>query len=170
MESPQVASTKTLIGGLDGLTGHPDIRVAVLDGPVDTSHPCFQGAHFEHLPGLCSTLEAPDTLVAHGTHVASLIFGQPGSSVEGLCPQCTGVFIPVFCDGRGRLPQHELARGLEQAAEAGAHIINLSGGQWSDCAAADPMLQKALDYCLQAGILIVAAAGNDGCECHHADN
>ncbi len=167
MEAPQVASTKSLIAGLEGLTGHPDIRIAVLDGPVDTTHPCFQGAHFEQLPGLCTSNEAPESMIAHGTHVASLIFGQPGSPVGGLSPQCTGLFIPVFCDGRGRLPQHELARGLEQAAEAGAHIINLSGGQWSDCAAADPMLQKALDHCLKAGILLVAAAGNDGCECHH---
>lgn len=167
VESPRVARTKTLIAGLDGLTGHPDIKVAVLDGPVDATHACFQGARLDSLPGLCSSEEAPDSLVAHGTHVASLLFGQPGTAIEGLCPQCSGVLIPVFCDGRGRLPQHELARGLEQAAEAGVHVVNLSGGQWSDCAAADPLLQKALDHCLNAGILIVAAAGNDGCECHH---
>src|SRR5208337_5445185 len=29
--------------------GDPEIVIAVLDGPVDTSHPCFQGANLTHL-------------------------------------------------------------------------------------------------------------------------
>ncbi|MDJ0532387.1 MAG: hypothetical protein QNJ70_07810 [Xenococcaceae cyanobacterium MO_207.B15] len=38
----------------DKSLGHPDICVAILDGPVDRSHPCFNGANLTGLPSLVS--------------------------------------------------------------------------------------------------------------------
>ncbi|MFK7787076.1 MAG: PatA/PatG family cyanobactin maturation protease, partial [Crocinitomicaceae bacterium] len=46
-------------------------------------------------------------------------------------------------------------------------IINISGGQFSKTGDANLFLQKAIDKCSKAGVLIVAAAGNDGCDCIH---
>lgn len=104
---------------------------------------------------------------AHGTHVASIIFGQPSSLVEGIAPQCKGLIIPVFADDRLRASQLDLARAIEQAVEAGAHIINISGGQLTDFGEAEGWLENAVNLCQQNNVLIVSAAGNDGCDCLH---
>src|SRR5437588_198501 len=53
------------------------------------------------------------------------------------------------------------------AARAGAHVINISGGQSAPSGSAIPLLVDAVRACAARGILIVAAAGNDGCECLH---
>jgi cyanobactin maturation PatA/PatG family protease len=76
--------------------------------------------------------------------------------------------VPVFSDNRrGSLSQLDLARAINQAVEQGAHVINISGGQLAQATEADPMLAKAVESCNQNNVLIVAAAGNDGCECLH---
>jgi cyanobactin maturation PatA/PatG family protease len=51
--------------------------------------------------------------------------------------------------------------------ENGAHIINVSGGQYDPAGQAHPLLASAVTQCERRGVLIVAAAGNDGCECLH---
>lgn len=104
---------------------------------------------------------------SHGTHVASVIFGQPGSPVTGVAPECRGLIVPVFADDRGSASQLDLARAIEQAANAGAHVINLSGGQLTDAGEAEGWLENAVRLCEERNILLVAAAGNDGCECLH---
>jgi hypothetical protein len=63
--------------------------------------------------------------------------------------------------------QLDLARALTQAILAGAHIINVSGGQFSPAGMAHPLLADVVRDCARRGVLIVAAAGNEGCECLH---
>ena len=60
-----------------------------------------------------------------------------------------------------------MARALLTAAEAGAQIINVSGGEFSPSGSAHPILADAVRECAARGILIVAAAGNQGCRCLH---
>lgn len=148
--------------------GSPDICIALLDGLVDMTHPCFQGANLEYLPTLVSREDESTAgpMARHGTHIASILFGQPDSPVEGIAPGCRGLIIPVFCDRR-HLSQLDLARGIQQAVEAGAHVINISGGQPSDGGEADAFLQDAVRLCQERNVLIVAAVGNDGCSCLH---
>src|ERR1700704_2536161 len=64
--------------------GDPRIRVAVLDGPVDTSHPCFRGARLTQLPTLAPGNANDGPASRHGTHVASIIFGQAGAPIPGV--------------------------------------------------------------------------------------
>jgi len=150
------------------LLGHPEICIAVLDGPVDQSHPCFDGANLTVLPTLVADgAKADGAMSSHGTHVASIIFGQPGSPVTGVAPQCRGLIVPVFADDRCSATQLDLARGIEQAANAGAQVINLSGGQLTDFGEAEGWLENAVRLCQERNILLVAAAGNDGCDCLH---
>jgi cyanobactin maturation PatA/PatG family protease len=149
-------------------TGDSKICVAVLDGLVDQNHPCFVGAKLTKLSTLVQGEATADgTMSVHGTHVASVIFGQPNSVVEGIAPNCRGLIIPVFSDTGRRLSQLDLSRAMEQAVDAGAHIINISGGQLTDVGEADGWLEKAVQLCNENNVLIVAAAGNDGCECLH---
>jgi cyanobactin maturation PatA/PatG family protease len=46
-------------------------------------------------------------------------------------------------------------------------VINLSGGQLTDAGEAEGWLENAVRLCEERNILLVAAAGNDGCECLH---
>jgi cyanobactin maturation PatA/PatG family protease len=148
--------------------GNNSICIAVLDGPVDRNHPCFQGADLTYLPTLVrGEAQTNGNMSIHGTHVASIIFGQPGSSVEGIAPRCKGIIVPIFADDRRKTSQLDLARGIEQAVNAGAHIINISGGQLTEIGEAEGWLESAVQLCNDNNVLIVAAAGNDGCNCLH---
>jgi cyanobactin maturation PatA/PatG family protease len=162
----------TNIPGLNKLwaetQGDPNITVAVLDGIVDQTHPCFHGADLTRLSSLVSG-EANEngSMSAHGTHVASIIFGQPNSPVHGIAPNVRGLIIPVFADDRLLLSQLDLARAIEQAINEGAQIINVSAGQLTDEGEADTWLEKAVRLCQEKNVLLIAATGNDGCECLH---
>ena len=148
--------------------GDEHICIAVLDGPVDQAHPCFAGTTLTRLPSLVKGEARPDgNMSVHGTHVSSIIFGQPGSPVTGIAPRCKGVIVPIFSDDRRSVSQLDLARGIERAVNAGAHVINISGGQLTDFGEAEGWLENAVRLCQQQNVLLVAAAGNDGCECLH---
>lgn len=148
--------------------GDPKICVAVLDGIVDQNHPCFDGADLTRLPSLVlGEASENGSMSTHGTHVASIIFGQPDSPVTGIAPQCRGLIIPVFADESLRLSQLDLSRAIEQAVNNGANIINVSAGQLTDAGEAEKWLEKAIELCQENNVLLIAATGNDGCECLH---
>ncbi|MDJ0671207.1 MAG: S8 family serine peptidase [Microcystis sp. M53598_WE2] len=71
--------------------GASAITVAILDGVVDTDHPCFNGADLTRLPTLVQHQATAGQMSTHGTHIASLIFGQPNSDIQGIAPQCRGL-------------------------------------------------------------------------------
>lgn len=149
--------------------GAPEIRIAILDGPVKASHPCFDGARLTSLPTTVVEAAGNGKMSAHGTHIASMIFGQHGrSTVRGIAPSCSGFIVPIFSDRvDGPTGQLELARAINQAVQQGAHVINISGGELSQSGTATPLLEDAVKQCDRMGTLIVAAAGNDACRCLH---
>lgn len=147
--------------------GDPRICVAVLDGPVDVTHDCFRGASLSSLETTADADVTRGRATMHGTHVASLIFGQQGSSMEGLAPLCRGLIVPIFGEESLSCSQLDLARAILLAVENGAHVINISGGQLAQSSQPLPILAGAIESCVERNVLIVAAAGNDGCECLH---
>ena len=161
--------------GLDSIwaesIGDPSICIAVLDGPVDLSHPCFTGANLTLIESTSPNTADQRVPSQHGTHVASVIFGQHGPPVRGIAPGCRGLIIPVFSqasgDSLGPCSQLDLARAIGLAIQHGAHVINISGGQLEHSGQAHPFLANAVRLCAENGVLIVAAAGNDGCQCLH---
>lgn len=166
------------IPGLHGLWGETlgdsRICIAVLDGPVDLSHTSFAAADITRIETLVLGKADHGPASQHGTHIASVIFAHHDGPVKGIAPGCRGVVIPVFKDGDAGSPgsiapcsQVDLARAINQAVEAGAHIINISGGELTPSGTAHPLLVDAVKDCANRGVLIVAAAGNEGCECLH---
>ncbi len=151
--------------------GDPGVSIAVLDGPVDRSHPSFAGADLRHVETVASGGAGDGPAAAHGTHAASIIFGQRGGPVAGVTPRCRGLIAPIFADGpNGALlpcSQIELARAILLAIEHGAHVVNISGGEPSPSGEAHPILASAIRTCAARGVLVVAAAGNEGCDCLH---
>jgi cyanobactin maturation PatA/PatG family protease len=163
------------VGGIEEVwaetRGDDRVLVAVLDGPVDLAHPTLRGANLRPLDGLVSARPDDGAATRHGTRIARVIFGRPDDPSPGIAPGCSGVAIPIFdsaADGSIRsCSQLDLAQALTRAAVAGARVINVSGGQFSPGGAAHPLLAEVVRDCARQGVLIVAAAGNDGCECLH---
>ena len=132
--------------------GAAEITVAILDGVVDTDHPCFNGADLTRLPTLVQHQATAGQMSTHGTHIASLIFAQPNSDIQGIAPQCRGLLVPVFSDDNRKLSQLDLARAIEQAAENGAKVINISGGALTDMGEAEDWLIRAVEMCNERNI------------------
>jgi cyanobactin maturation PatA/PatG family protease len=151
--------------------GDPRVCIAILDGPVDLSNPCFRGANLREVETLVPNSADKGSASQHGTHVASVVFGQPEGPIQGIAPRCRGLIAPIFTDVVSDSPvpcsQIDLARAILQVTQAGANIINVSGGEFSPSGSAHPILADAIRTSARNGVLIVAAAGNEGCECLH---
>src|SRR4051794_27861749 len=104
-------------------TGDARICVAVLDGPVDLDHPSLKGADLVQLETLASRTVKGGASLAHGTHVASILFGRHDSGIKGMAPDCRGLIVPIFEDlpnGDTRsCSQIDLARAILQASQQG---------------------------------------------------
>lgn len=149
--------------------GSPDICVAVLDGPVDLSHPAFSGANVGAIEMPVSHDEAADR--THGTHVASVVFGQPDTSSPGVAPKSRGIIVPVhaFRGDQSAPAGHppDLAKGIRAALDNGANIVLLHGGALSPDAGMLDALAKALARAAERNVLVVVAAEGDGNEHFH---
>jgi len=103
----------------------------------------------------------------HGTHVAGIIASRgvlPGG-LSGVAPGVTLRSYRVFSNPNGLAQNFTIAKAIERAVENGCDLINLSlsidpvgnpGG-----IAIDPVVQFAMEDAREAGVLPVAAAGND---------
>ena len=159
------------LSDLWGLTlGSPEITIAILDGPCDTTHHSLTQANITKIDLIDSgTIDSPAG--EHGTHTASIILGQHNNQVKGIAPNSHGLIIPIFSStpqgGILACSQPDLARAIRVAADEGANIINISAGQFSFTGTAHPMLADVIEACHSEGRLIVSAVGNDGCSCLH---
>ncbi|MBO0902094.1 PatA/PatG family cyanobactin maturation protease [Jiella sonneratiae] len=147
--------------------GDPRVKIGVVDGPPDLAIAALRDAPIA-VEATMRIAEAhrPD---AHGTEICSLLF----DAANGIAAGCSGLVLPVFFpDPRPsheapRATQTDIARAIYMAVERGVSIVNVSAGQLSSTAEASRHLEDALKLCERSGVLVVAAAGNDGCACLH---
>ena len=95
----------------------------------------------------------------HGTHVAGTIAQSTnnGYGVAGVAFHARLMPVKVLNEN-GWGTTADVADGIRWAAANGAQVINLSlGGPRNS-----RVLQKAIDYALSRGVVVVAAAGNTG--------
>lgn len=97
--------------------------------------------------------------IVHGTHVAGLIgaAGNNGTGVSGVA-WTVSIMALRSLDDEGSGTDQSIAEAMEYAADNGADVINLSLGAYGNSSE----LQAGVDYAQSAGVLIIAAAGNDG--------
>lgn len=95
----------------------------------------------------------------HGTHVAGTIGARlDGTGVVGWAPECSLGCVKVLGDD-GSGDDEGIARGIDYAAQAGAHVINMSlGGGFSQ------MIADACRRAVARGVFMICAAGNEGLE------
>lgn len=119
-----------LLSGIDELRletrGSPVVCAAIVDGSVATEHPCLRTAVLQPRPHRHAGAITAGSRA--GTHAASLIFGQPDTVVEGIAPGCRGLLVPVYGDKPRLVPATELARAIDRAGAAGAHIMAIGSG------------------------------------------
>ena len=65
----------------DDTRGDPRVCVAILDGPVDQSHQSLRGARLTQVESPLMTKPVGGIASQHGTHIASIIFGQHDGSL-----------------------------------------------------------------------------------------
>ena len=95
----------------------------------------------------------------HGTLVASLIAARSdnGVGIAGINPGARIMALKAL-DNSGRGRASSVAEAIVYAAANGARVINLSVGGLD----LTPTEQAAIDYARSTGVVVVAAAGNEG--------
>jgi subtilisin family serine protease len=132
--------------------GDPNILVGVVDTGVSAVTD-LRGKLAKRLWDASTTTSAND-VEGHGTAIASIIAANndDGVGLAGFCGACRLAVYKAF-----PMNEVEFAEGLKGLTDAHVRIINLSiVGQSSD------LVIDALNYALAAGVLVVAASGNDG--------
>lgn len=98
----------------------------------------------------------------HGTQVAGVL-AATGNNSKGIAGvNWTTKVLPLQAiddDAHGNTLT--VARAVFYAANRGVDVINISLGSDSE----DPYLRQAIHYAIDKGIVVVAASGNDGCDC-----
>ncbi len=173
------------------------IRIAVLDSGVDALHPDIApnlGLNMTEIdrsvqPSACDD-GTPQDQQGHGTWVASLAVGAMGSStgrVVGMAPGAVllnikvlqrmpgaGATVAAQCAaGEAEGLVSSLLKGIDDAVAQHADVIVLSLGSIVDLYTGDgaglkTSFDRATHAAASAGVVIVAAAGNDGFDLSNA--
>jgi subtilisin family serine protease len=138
--------------------------VAVVDSGVQADHPDLAGRIG---PGYDEVQRdaTPQDGNGHGTHVMGIIGAATGNGVgiESVAPGATLMPVRVLDDNGSGNPD-TVARGVDWARTHGADVINLSLGSEVPLvgAAEGDAFDAAIRRAIAAGIVVVAAAGNNG--------
>ena len=155
---------------MDRTSGRPELTIGLIDGPVAINHPDLASEHIREIGGNTSGKCSQTNSIAclHGTFVAGILNAKRGSSSPAICPDCTLLTRPVFTEGTSESSQmpnatpQELAAAIFECIEAGSRVINLSLALAQPSIRGELELEQALDHAAAHGVIIVAAAGNQG--------
>lgn len=150
-------------------TGSSAVTVAIIDSGVAANHPDLAGRVVEQLNVSTGKIQPGSTendacRIGHGTWVAGVIgaVGGNGTDVVGVnwrvsILDIAGTHPQASCIG---VTDSSTIAGIDYAIQRRVDVINLS---FSGAANVCPMAyQRTIDRARTAGILVVAAAGNDG--------
>lgn len=150
--------------------GDPSVVVAVIDTGIAYETYNDNGTNYQKMPDFASTAFTAgydfvngDTHAnddnGHGTHVAATIAESTNNGIAGAGLAFNATLMPLKVLNRlGTGSVSDVALAITYAVENGADVINLSLGSTSTT----QTLVTAVADALNAGIVLVAAAGNDG--------
>ena len=100
----------------------------------------------------------------HGTHCAGIVCGDGTAwMATGMAPEATLMCIKSTGE-EGNSGAFNIVKGMEWAVEHGCDVISLSQGIAKASVPDKELLRHACDALLDVGIVVVAAAGNEGSE------
>ena len=132
-----------------------DVIVAVVDSGIDQQHPDLRNS--VHSFTNYVSAESDKDLIGHGTHVSGIIAAGRDNAVgvAGLCAAKIMAVKALPVEDRN-FDAKAYYRALNHPIEHGAHVLNLSlGGE------IDPAERDIIADVLAAGIVVVAAVGNE---------
>lgn len=147
------------------------VRVAVIDSGIDATHEDLSARVTAGYDAVNDCVIPDDTdsdvsTDSHGTKVAGLIAAEADNNkgISGAAYLYPVELIPVRALNKNNKGETaDVIRAINWAVEEGnADIINLSFGNTMDRIPA--AMQSAIDNATEKGIIVVAAAGNDGKE------
>lgn len=158
-------STQVLPWGVDRIDGEKvqpvaaggGVRVGILDTGLDLGHPDLAA----HIKGGYNAIDPglpPADDSGHGTHVAGIVAAINNNyGVVGVAPDVDLYAIKSLgANGVGYVS--DIMEGLEWAVSNNLQIVNMSFGLKENI----PAFAEAIRAAYQKGLIIVAAAGNDG--------
>jgi len=137
--------------------GATPLILAIIDTGVDERHPELAG---RLVPGwdFIDVDGVPRDGHGHGTHVAAIAAAATFNDVGIAAPFPGKVMAVRVLDATGSGSTANVVDGIDYARLHGAQVINLSLGSGSDSLTEHIAIQAAE----RAGVVIVAAAGNNG--------
>jgi subtilisin family serine protease len=154
----------------DRTSGRSEVVVGLIDGPVFLTHPDLAGQNIQEVPGkLRGTCARADSAAClHGTFVTGILCARRGSVAPAICPGCTLLVRPIYPEtspALGDMPSaipEELAEAIVDCVNAGARVLNLSSALTKSFSRGSRNVGQVLDYAASRGVIMVAAAGNQG--------
>ncbi|MCZ9347655.1 S8 family serine peptidase, partial [Streptomyces sp. TRM76130] len=144
------------------------VTVAVIDTGVDDSNPQLRDAMASGGKDYVGSTDGTEDLEGHGTRVAGIIAARQleGTGFVGIAPDAK-ILSFRYTGGEEEGNSKTMSQAIRDAVAKGAEIINIS----SDTAAKEDNLElrSAVAAAVDAGALVVAAAGNDGADGKSAD-
>ncbi len=139
------------------LTAGKNMKIAVLDTGIDFTHSDLDGAVIDS-KDFSGSVSGPADMQGHGTHVSGIIAARKNTQgVVGVAPEA-GLLIGKVLGDNGAGSSRSVTSGIEWAIEQEADIISMSlGSQYPD-----EFIHGAIKKAIDAGIFVIAAAGNDG--------
>lgn len=148
-----VQEVKTPIASTAGIRGK-GVKVAVFDTGISNHEDLVISGGISFVDGISSYNDDN----GHGTHVAGTIAAQAnGIGVVGVAPEASLYAVKVL-DKNGAGTYSKIISALEWAIDNKINIVNMSLGARTY----SQILQDEINKAAQSGILIFAAAGNDG--------
>jgi subtilisin family serine protease len=151
-------------------SGSPEIVIGLMDGPVAINHPDLAAESVRGISGGpgAGCARSSSAACLHGTFTAGILSATRGSPAPAICPGCALLVRPIFKESaaeNGAMPSatpEELAGAIVGCIKAGARVLNLSAAFAQPSSRGERELEEALDYAAQLGVIVVAAAGNQG--------
>ena len=139
-------------------TGNKRVLVCVVDTGIDYNHPDLKQNYVPLGYNWVSNNWNVSDDFGHGTHCAGIIAAaiNSGVGIAGLAN--VRIMAEKGLDAYGSGYDYNLANAIINATDAGANIISMSWGGSSP----SRVIEDALKYAYNRGVLLVAAAGNSG--------
>ncbi|MBP9814852.1 MAG: S8 family serine peptidase [Candidatus Levybacteria bacterium] len=139
--------------------GNNNVKVAVIDSGVDSSHEDLIG-HIENGYNFFNGTNNSQDDCGHGTHVAGTIGALTNNSigVVGVNWNVKVLAIKAMGQYNGECQGDDsiIIQAIHYAVDNGAKVINMSLGGYSPCG----IFQEAVDYAKNANVSVLVAAGN----------
>lgn len=153
--------TLTGLDNVNGLDGS-GVRTCIVDTGIEIGHVDFAGKQLVGWKDFINQRGEPYDDQGHGTSMAGLIWAD--GWMKGVSPGVE-LLVAKAMGSTGEGVDETIAEAVDWCVEQAADIISLSlGGEpgFNFILASTDQLEESVQNALDAGVFVVAAAGNDG--------